>query len=82
MQSLALFDLDDTLVDFLLMADAHHSRPMATTSASMSPVATPPGLRTIWLQPKRRPDSWSFVGPAPDVTVDSVAEAVEVLLAL
>jgi predicted HAD superfamily phosphohydrolase YqeG len=22
------------------------------------------GLRTIWLQPKRRPDSWSFVGPA------------------
>jgi HAD superfamily hydrolase (TIGR01549 family) len=38
------------------------------------------GLRTIWLQPKRRPESWSFVGPAPDFTVDSVAEAVEVLL--
>ncbi|GAA5200679.1 HAD family hydrolase [Rugosimonospora acidiphila] len=38
------------------------------------------GLRTIWLQPKRRPKSWSFTGPAPDFTVDSVAEAVEVLL--
>jgi FMN phosphatase YigB (HAD superfamily) len=38
------------------------------------------GLRTIWLQPKRRPESWSFVGPAPDFTVESVAEAVEVLL--
>jgi len=38
------------------------------------------GLRTIWLQPKRRPDSWAFVGPAPDVIVDSVSEAVEVLL--
>jgi HAD superfamily hydrolase (TIGR01549 family) len=39
------------------------------------------GLRTIWLQPKRRPESWSFVGPAPDFAVDSVAEAVQVLLA-
>jgi len=39
------------------------------------------GLRTIWLQPRRRPESWSFVGPAPEFTVDSVAEAVEVLLA-
>jgi FMN phosphatase YigB (HAD superfamily) len=38
------------------------------------------GLRTIWLKPKRRPESWSFVGPAPEFTVDSVAEAVEVLL--
>lgn len=38
------------------------------------------GLRTIWLQPKRRTESWSFVGPAPDFTVDSVAEGVEVLL--
>jgi HAD superfamily hydrolase (TIGR01549 family) len=38
------------------------------------------GLRTIWLQPKRRPDSWAFVGPAPDVIVDSVSEAVEALL--
>jgi HAD superfamily hydrolase (TIGR01549 family) len=37
------------------------------------------GLSTIWLQPKRPRDSWSFVGPAPDFTVDSVAEAVEVL---
>jgi FMN phosphatase YigB (HAD superfamily) len=39
------------------------------------------GLRTIWLQPKRRPESWSFVGPAPEFIVDSVAKAVEVLLA-
>jgi FMN phosphatase YigB (HAD superfamily) len=38
------------------------------------------GLRTIWLQPRRRPQAWSFVGPAPDFTVDSVADAVEVLL--
>jgi HAD superfamily hydrolase (TIGR01549 family) len=38
------------------------------------------GLRTIWLQPQRRPQAWSFVGPAPDFMVDSVAEAVEVLL--
>ncbi|RKF23893.1 HAD family hydrolase [Micromonospora globbae] len=38
------------------------------------------GLRTIWLQPKRRPDSWSFVGPVPDAAVDSVADAVEMLL--
>lgn len=38
------------------------------------------GMRTIWLQPRRRPESWSFVGPAPDFVVDSVAEAVEVLL--
>jgi HAD superfamily hydrolase (TIGR01549 family) len=38
------------------------------------------GLRTIWLQPKRRPESWSFVGPAPEFTVDSVADAVDVLL--
>lgn len=39
------------------------------------------GLCTIWLQPKHRPESWSFVGPAPDFAVDSVAEAVNVLLA-
>jgi HAD superfamily hydrolase (TIGR01549 family) len=38
------------------------------------------GLRTIWLQPRRRPQAWSFVGTAPDFTVDSVADAVEVLL--
>jgi HAD superfamily hydrolase (TIGR01549 family) len=38
------------------------------------------GLRTIWLQPQRRPQPWSFVEPAPDFTVDSVADAVEVLL--
>jgi HAD superfamily hydrolase (TIGR01549 family) len=38
------------------------------------------GLRTIWLQPKCRGASWSFVGPTPDFTVDSVDEAVEVLL--
>ena len=38
------------------------------------------GLRTIWLQPQRRPESWSFIGPEPNFTVDSVAEAVEVLL--
>lgn len=38
------------------------------------------GLRTIWRQPQRRPTSWSFTGPAPDFTVDSVAESVEVLL--
>ncbi|WP_248820762.1 HAD family hydrolase [Frankia sp. AgB32] len=37
------------------------------------------GLRTIWLRPRRR-DSWPSVGPAPDVRVDSVAEAVDVLL--
>ncbi|MEV4627229.1 HAD family hydrolase [Micromonospora sp. NPDC049523] len=38
------------------------------------------GLRTIWLRPRHRPASRSFAGPAPDFTVDSVAEAVEVLL--
>ncbi|MEV4283311.1 HAD family hydrolase [Actinoplanes xinjiangensis] len=38
------------------------------------------GLRTIWLQPQRRPQSWSFTGPAPDFTVDSVSDSVEVLL--
>jgi HAD superfamily hydrolase (TIGR01549 family) len=38
------------------------------------------GLRTIWLQPKRQPASRAFGGPAPDVIVDSVFEAVEVLL--
>jgi FMN phosphatase YigB (HAD superfamily) len=38
------------------------------------------GLRTIWLQPQRRSESWSFTGPAPDFTVNSVAEAVEALL--
>jgi hypothetical protein len=27
------------------------------------------GVRTIWLQPKSRPELWSFVGPAPDFTV-------------
>ena len=37
------------------------------------------GLRTIWRQPQHHPASWSFTGPAPDFTVDSVAEAVEVL---
>ncbi len=38
------------------------------------------GLRTIWLQPQRRPQSWSFTGPAPDFTVDSVSDSVDVLL--
>jgi FMN phosphatase YigB (HAD superfamily) len=39
------------------------------------------GLRTIWLQPQHHPQSWLFVGPAPDFTVvDSAAEAAEVLL--
>jgi HAD superfamily hydrolase (TIGR01509 family) len=38
------------------------------------------GLRTIWLKPKRRLESWSFTGPAPDLIVDSVTEAVEALL--
>ena len=38
------------------------------------------GLRTIWLQPEHRPTSWSFVGSTPDLVVDSVAEAVELLL--
>jgi FMN phosphatase YigB (HAD superfamily) len=39
------------------------------------------GFRTIWLQPRRRPQSgWSFTGPAPDVIVDSAAEATEALL--
>lgn len=38
------------------------------------------GLRTIWLQPKRRPESWSFTGPAPNLIVDSVTEAVQALL--
>jgi HAD superfamily hydrolase (TIGR01549 family) len=38
------------------------------------------GLRTIWLQPQHRPQSWSFTGPAPDFTVDSVSDSVEVLL--
>gem|GEM_PF-4163514 len=33
------------------------------------------GLRTIWPQPRRRPELRSFVGPAPHFTVDSVAEA-------
>ncbi len=40
------------------------------------------GLRTIWLQPKRRPRSWSFTGPAPDRVVDSVADGVDTLLGL
>ncbi|MGI5147271.1 HAD family hydrolase [Plantactinospora sp. CA-294935] len=38
------------------------------------------GLRTIWLQPRPRTGPWSFIGPAPDVTVNSVTEAVEALL--
>jgi FMN phosphatase YigB (HAD superfamily) len=38
------------------------------------------GLRTIWLQPRHRPPPWSFTGPAPDFTVDSVSDSVEVLL--
>jgi HAD superfamily hydrolase (TIGR01549 family) len=38
------------------------------------------GLRTVWLQPRPEPGPLSFVGPAPDVTANSVAEAVEVLL--
>ena len=38
------------------------------------------GLRTIWLRPERRPQSRAFPGPAPDFTVGSVADAVEVLL--
>jgi FMN phosphatase YigB (HAD superfamily) len=40
------------------------------------------GLRTIWLRPKYRPDPPSYAGPAPDVTVNSVAEAVNTLLTL
>jgi FMN phosphatase YigB (HAD superfamily) len=39
------------------------------------------GLRTIWLQPRRRPQPGSCTGPAPDFTVASVADAVEVLTA-
>ncbi|WP_329110587.1 HAD family hydrolase [Micromonospora sp. NBC_01699] len=38
------------------------------------------GLRTVWLRPRHRPVSWSSAGPAPDLTVDSVPEAVESLL--
>ena len=38
------------------------------------------GLRTIWLQPQRRPGSLSFVEPAPDFTVNSTAEAIDILL--
>jgi FMN phosphatase YigB (HAD superfamily) len=38
------------------------------------------GLRTIWLQPRRQPQPPSFVGPPPDFTVDSVADAVELLV--
>jgi HAD superfamily hydrolase (TIGR01549 family) len=37
-------------------------------------------LRTIWLQPRPRTEPWSFTGPAPDITVNSVTEAVEALL--
>ena len=37
-------------------------------------------LRTIWLQPQHRSQSGSFTGPAPDFTVDSVSDSVEVLL--
>lgn len=38
------------------------------------------GLRTIWLRPEGRREDGSGPGPAPDVTVDSVVEAVEVLV--
>jgi HAD superfamily hydrolase (TIGR01549 family) len=40
------------------------------------------GFRTIWLQPQRRPRSWLFVGPAPDLVVDTVTHAVDTLLQL
>jgi FMN phosphatase YigB (HAD superfamily) len=36
------------------------------------------GLQTIWLQPGKGP--WSFVAATPDFTVDSVADAAELLL--
>ncbi len=36
------------------------------------------GLQTIWLAPRRH--RTAFVGPAPDLMVDSVAEAVEAIL--
>jgi HAD superfamily hydrolase (TIGR01549 family) len=38
------------------------------------------GLRTAWLRPERRSCPVSYPDPAPDVTVDSVAEAVDILL--
>lgn len=38
------------------------------------------GLRTIWLQPRHRPQPGSCTGPAPDFTVTSVADAVEAIL--
>ncbi|WP_018505766.1 HAD family hydrolase [Parafrankia discariae] len=38
------------------------------------------GLRTVWLQGGRGADSWPSAGPVPDVSADSVAAAVEVLL--
>jgi HAD superfamily hydrolase (TIGR01549 family) len=38
------------------------------------------GLQTMWLQPRPRTGPWSLTGPAPDRTVNSVAEAVETLL--
>jgi FMN phosphatase YigB (HAD superfamily) len=36
------------------------------------------GLQTIWLQPNKGP--WSFVAATPDFIVDSVSDAVELLL--
>jgi HAD superfamily hydrolase (TIGR01549 family) len=38
------------------------------------------GLRTVWLRPTDQAGPVSFPGPTPDVTANSVAEAVEVLL--
>jgi FMN phosphatase YigB (HAD superfamily) len=38
------------------------------------------GLRTIWVPPRRRPRPPSLAGPAPDFTVDSITEAVDILL--
>jgi FMN phosphatase YigB (HAD superfamily) len=38
------------------------------------------GLRTAWLGPTHQTGPLSFAGPAPEVTADSVAKAVDVLL--
>lgn len=37
------------------------------------------GMHTIWLRPDAR--AWSFHGPAPNLVVDTVADAVDALLA-